>query len=78
MYLYVPNTTWSIRFKFIFGGEFYFKSVISLFICRIVVRSCSGYSSRGLLIKMDHLVVVDSMDVVSRLEATFVCLVPYD
>ena len=28
LYLYKPNTTWSIRFVFIFGGEFYFKLVL--------------------------------------------------
>ena len=55
----------------------------SLYSCEFIVHSHDGYSSKSALIKMDNpcmltRVVVDSIDVVSRLEATFVCLVPYD
>jgi hypothetical protein len=54
----------------------------SLYSCGFIVRPRDGYSSRRALIKTDNpcmhaRVVVDSIDVVSRLEAAFVCLVPY-
>jgi hypothetical protein len=64
---------------FIFDGEFYFRECCLLFIYGFIIHPRSGYSSRGLLIKTDNLysarVVVNSVDVVSRLETTFVCLV---
>ena len=68
---------------FIFGAEFLRKVIFDHY---IFAGSSSilmnGYSSRRALINMgnpcmDARVVVDSIDVVSRLEATFVCLVPH-
>jgi len=55
----------------------------SLFSCGFVVHPRDGYSSRWALIKMDNpcmraRVVVNNIDMVSRLEATFVCLVSSD
>ena len=35
LYLNDPNTTWSIRFVFIFGGEFYFKLVLFIIYLRV-------------------------------------------
>jgi hypothetical protein len=54
-----------------------------LYSYRFVVRPRDGYSSRRALIKTDNpcmhaRVVVNSIDVVSRLEAIFVCLVLHD
>ena len=55
---------------------------ILLLVYGIVVRPCSECSNRRALVEMDNpcihtRVVVDSVDVVSMLEATFVCFIPH-
>ena len=70
---------------FIFGAEFLRNVIFDHYILAgssSIVRPHDGYSSRRALIKTDNpcmraRVVVDSIDVVSRLEATFICLVPH-
>ena len=49
LYLYDLNTTWSIRFMFIFGGEFYFKLV--LFIIHLRVHRSSFVLVTNTLVK---------------------------
>jgi hypothetical protein len=66
------------------SGHSYTKGryLCSLYTCGFVVHPSGGCSSERALIKMDNpcmhaRVIVDSVDVVSRLEAIFVCLVPH-
>ena len=65
-----------------FGYKVFDQLSILLLVCGFVVRPCGGCSSRRALIEMDNpcmhvRVIVDSIDIMSRLEAIFVYLVPH-